>query len=296
MGSDKYYHDESPVRREICEDFWIDQNLVTNADFKRFVDDTGYVTLVERPPDPQNYPGIAPDLMHAGSIVFTPPDHPVDLAAGPSWWSYAAGADWRHPLGSASGLAGKDDHPVVHVAYEDAAAYACWAGKSLPTEIEWEYAARGGLDAADYAWGNDFQPQGRPMAKTWQGIFPWRNLADSDQKYTSPVRSYPANGYGLYDMIGNVWEWTQTRYDHAPRGHGQPPGCCESSGKRASQQADAHEPAEAEARFPLMVVKGGSHLCSPDYCRRYRPAARWPQAIDSATSHIGFRCVVRPND
>ena len=275
MGSDDFYEDERPVRPARVGDFWIDETPVTNAQFAAFVEATGYVTFAEIAPDPRDYPGMPPELAHPGSIVFTPPDHAVDLKGSAVWWSFLLGADWRRPRGPNSGLAGIEDHPVVHVAHGDAAAYARWAGKALPREAEWEYAARGGLTGATYAWGDDFQPGGVPMAKTWQGEFPWRNDAPPGRERTSPVRSYPPNGYGLYDMIGNVWEWTDDWYGGdrpAPK-----PCCSAGSGRDA----------------PRKVAKGGSHLCAPSYCQRYRPAARWAHPIDTTTSHTGFRCVVR---
>ena len=221
-----------------------------------------------------------PEMAHAGSIVFTPPAGPVDLGGAAVWWQFVFGACWHAPLGPDSSLTGLDDHPVVHIAASDAEAYARWAGKSLPTEAEWEYAARGGLVGAAYAWGEEFEPGGRAMAKTWQGIFPHDNRATAGLERTSPVRSYPPNGYGLYDMIGNAWEWTADAYGAAPQDDA--PKCC--GGARSSISAEG---------FAIRVTKGGSHLCAPNYCQRYRPAARWPQTVDTSTSHLGFRCVVR---
>ena len=280
MGAEGFYEDEGPVRTVRVGDVWIDEAPVTNAQFARFVEATGHVTFAEYPPDPADYPGMPPEMARAGSVVFRPPDQApgaaVDAASEPSWWSFVFGAEWRHPLGADSGLAGLEDHPVVHVTAADAEAYARWAGKALPTEAEWEYAARGGLEGATYAWGEDFEPDGRSMAKTWQGEFPWRNDAPAGLERTAPVASYPANGWGLFDMIGNVWEWTADVYAGPPH-PGSP--CC--GGARPTE------------RIPRRVVKGGSHLCVPSYCRRYRPAARWPQPVDTSTSHVGFRCVAR---
>lgn len=274
MGSNDFYDDERPARWARVGDFWIDEIPVTNRQFARFVAATGYVTVAEVPPDPRDYPGMKSELAFAGSAVFVPTPRPVDIAAGPVWWSYVRGACWSHPLGRRSSYRGMEEHPVVHVAYADALAYASWAGKRLPTEAEWEFAARGGLDGATFQWGEEFAPGGKPMAKTWQGEFPWKNTAPRGLERTAPVRSYPPNGYGLYDMIGNVWEWTTDLYSATPTAS----PCC--GGTQASTQQ----------AVPVRVLKGGSHLCAPNYCLRYRPAARWPQPIDTSTSHVGFRC------
>jgi formylglycine-generating enzyme len=277
MGSNDFYREERPARRESVRGFWIDTHPVTNAAFRRFIDATGYVTLCERPPDPAAYPDADPALLVAGSLVFRSPPGPVSLRDNRAWWEYAPGADWRHPEGPGSVIDGRGDHPVVHVAYEDAVAYAVWAGKELPSETEWEYAARGGLDGAAYAWGNEFAPGGRLMANTWQGRFPWENLETDGFAGTSPVDAFPPNGYGLFDMIGNVWEWTAS--DFSPKkAEGFKPSCCSPSGSDATTRR---------------VVKGGSHLCAPNYCLRYRPAARQGETIDTSTCHIGFRCVMR---
>jgi len=277
MGSNDFYREERPPRRESVRGFWIDAYPVTNAAFRRFIEATGYVTLCERPPDAADYPDADPALLVPGSLVFRRPPGPVSLRDNRVWWEYVPGADWRHPEGPGSTTDDRDDHPVVHVAFEDAAAYAAWAGKELPSEAEWEYAARGGRDGAIYAWGDEFAPDGRLMANTWQGRFPWENLELDGHAGTSPVDTFPANGYGLHDMIGNVWEWTASPFTPAPVA-GTKTSCCGPS-----------EPAAAERR----VVKGGSHLCAPNYCLRYRPAARQGEAIDTSTCHIGFRCVIR---
>jgi formylglycine-generating enzyme required for sulfatase activity len=279
MGSDLFYREERPARRASAPDFWIDVHPVTNAQFAAFVDATGYLTTAERQPDPALYPEADPVLLCPASLVFTQPPGRVGRGDYRQWWAYVPGANWRHPQGPESGLDGLSDHPVVHVSFADASAYAAWAGKALPTEIEWEYAARGGLDGAVYPWGDEFSPGGRQMANTWQGEFPWQNTRLDGYERTSPVKSYPANGYGLYDVAGNVWEWTATRYGEAP-GAGETKPCCIPS-SRLDDPNVRH------------VVKGGSHLCAPSYCLRYRPAARQGQTLDTSTSHIGFRCVVR---
>ncbi len=208
MGSDRHYSEERPVHRVTVDDFWIDRTPVTNREFRKFVNATGYVTFAEIKPDAKDYPGALPHMLKPGSLVFTPPNHAVDLRDWSQWWSFKFGANWRRPYGPRSSISGLDDHPVVHIAYRDAEAYAKWAGKELPTEAEWEFAARGGLDGAEYAWGDEFAPGGRRMANTWQGAFPHKNLATDGHQRTSPVMAFPPNGYGLYDMIGNVWEWT----------------------------------------------------------------------------------------
>lgn len=290
MGSDRFYPEEAPVRPASVGDFWIDETPVTNAAFAAFVADTGYVTLAEMDPPAELYPGLSPELLRPGSSVFAPPEDAETAAfegAVPNWWRYVFGADWRRPLGPGSGIEGREDHPVVHVVAADAEAYAAWAGKSLPTEAEWEYAARGGLDGADYAWGEEFEPGGVPQAKTWSGVFPHLNAAPPGLERTAPVRSYAANGFGLYDMIANVWEWTADWY--ATAGASASPCCGGAARDLARASVDPHAPTP----IPRRVLKGGSHLCTPNYCKRYRPAARWPQPIDTSTSHIGFRCIVR---
>jgi formylglycine-generating enzyme len=279
MGSDVFYREERPARRATAPDFWIDAHPVTNAQFAAFVDATGYLTSAERQPDPSLYPDADPALLCAGSLVFTQPQGRVGMRDHRHWWAYVPGASWRHPQGPESDIDALGDHPVVHVSFADASAYAAWGGKSLPNEIEWEYAARGGLDGAAYPWGDEFAPHGRQMANTWQGEFPWQNTALDGYERTSPVRSFPANGYGLYDVAGNVWEWTMTRYGNAP-GVEEVKSCCVPSS--ALDDPNLRN-----------VVKGGSHLCAPSYCLRYRPAARQGQTLDTSTSHIGFRCIVR---
>lgn len=273
MGSDRFYREERPQRRVSVDPFLIDRHPITNAQFAQFVRDAGYRTVAERPVAADDYPDADPALLLPGSAVFTPPPGPVSLRDPRRWWRYVPFASWRAPEGPGSDLTGREQHPVVHIAFEDAQAYAAWAGKAVPTESEWEYAARGGLDGATYSWGDDPNPLGRAMANTWSGRFPWQNLRGGGFERTSPVGSFPANGYGLYDMTGNVWEWTSDIYD-SPNGKSS---CC---------GAEAVEPRR-------LVVKGGSHLCAPNYCLRYRPAARQGQTPDTSTSHIGLRCVLR---
>jgi len=290
MGSNDHYPEEAPAHRVSVNGFWIDRLTVTNAAFQRFVDATGHVTSAERPADPADYPGAKPELLVPSSVMFARAPHRVDLRDHYNWWVYTAGADWRHPRGPESALDGLWDHPVVHVAYEDAEAYALWANKALPTEAEWEFAARGGLDGAEYAWGDEFTPDGRHRANTWQGEFPWQNLQEDGYEWTAPVGSFPVNGYGLYDMAGNVWEWTSDWYQD----HGEiKKACCTLDNPRGGDPALSLDPRTPEITIPRKVMKGGSYLCAPNYCRRYRPAARMAQAIDTSTCHLGFRCVVR---
>jgi len=274
MGSADFYPEERPVREVEVHGFWVDEHPVTVREYQRFVRATGYVTVAERPLDPARYPEADPALLYPGSLVFFPTGGPVDLRDVSQWWRYVPGASWRHPRGPGSTLDGLDQHPVTHVAAEDADAYAAWAGKELPTEAEWEFAARGGLDGAVFTWGDEPTPKGRVMANTWQGEFPWQNLKPARKRGTSPVRSFPPNGFGLFDMAGNVWEWTSDFFASPPQG-----GCC--------------APGQPGTGLPRRVIKGGSHLCAPNYCLRYRPAARQGEAIDTSTQHLGFRCVVR---
>ena len=280
MGSDRFYPEERPVREVSVGDFWIDRHPVTVAEFRRFVKNTGHVTWAERAPEAADYPGADLDDLVPGSLVFRKSDGPVDLRDFRNWWTWTPGADWRHPEGPESNVGGRELHPVTHVAYSDAEAYAAWAGKSLPTEAEWEYAARGGLEDATFAWGDEFAPKGRMMANTWQGEFPWQNLLTDGYEGTSPVERFPANGFGLHDVAGNVWEWTVDPFAQ-PNGNGRP--CCAPQVPHAA----------GEERFPRKVIKGGSHLCAPNYCLRYRPAARQAESVDTTTCHIGFRCVIR---
>ena len=278
MGSTKFYPEEAPAHTVTVDAIAVERHPVTNAQFAEFVADTGYVTVAEQELDPALYPGAAPHDLVPGALVFTPTAGPVDLRDWRQWWSWMPGACWRHPFGPASdswNFNDRLDHPVVQVAYPDAAAYARWAGRRLPTEAEWEYAARGGV-AAVYPWGDETAPGGRLMANTWQGRFPYRNDGALGWVGTSPVGTFPANEFGLADMIGNVWEWTTTQFTAHHRPDEPVQSCCGPS---------APDPAVNQ------TLKGGSYLCAPEYCHRYRPAARSPQSQDSATTHIGFRCV-----
>jgi formylglycine-generating enzyme required for sulfatase activity len=290
MGSDKNYPEEAPVHRVTVDNFWLDPTPVTNRQFAEFVRATGHVTFAELLPDPKHYPGALPEMLFAGSLVFTPPKHEVDLRDWSQWWRFLKGADWRHPRGPESNIRGLDHHPVVHVAYSDAFLYARWVGKELPTEAEWEFASRGGLDGAEFAWGDEFMPGNRPMANTWHGDFP--NHRHPGFKRTSPVTAFPPNGYGVYDMIGNVWEWTADWWSskHEPDAT---KACCIPQNPRGGTEANSHDPRQPNIKIPRKVLKGGSHLCAPNYCRRYRPAARHAQPVDTSTSHVGFRCVLR---
>ncbi len=300
MGSEDFYPEEGPVHAERVDGFWMDEHPVTVAEFRRFVRATGHVTVAETAPDQADFPDADPAQLVPGSLVFTPPARPVSLDDFRAWWAWVPGAQWRHPEGPASTLNGLERHPVTHVAYADAVAYAAWVGKTLPTEAEWEFAARGGLEGATYAWGDEFAPRGRMMANTWQGDFPMHNELLDGYERTSPVGKFPPNGYGLVDITGNVWEWTSQDYSssHARAGASSAPtptqdvpaSCC------GPQRApDSASPAGQNAGAPSpRVVKGGSHLCAPNYCLRYRPAARQSQTVDTSTSHLGFRCIIRP--
>jgi sulfatase modifying factor 1 len=285
MGSERFYPEERPVHRVEVDGFWMDTHPVTVAEFRRFVAETGYVTVAERPFDVAAYPGADPALLVPGSLVFLKARGPVDLRDVRNWWVYMPGASWRAPSGPGSRVAGRLRHPVTHVAYDDAAAYAAWAGKALPTEAEWERAARGGLDGATFAWGDELAPSGRIMANVWQGEFPWQNLCLDGYEGTSPVTAFAPNGFGLFDMTGNAWEWTTDFFTASHPGEAAKACCIPQNPRVAAPQSD--EP------IPRRVIKGGSHLCAPNYCLRYRPAARQGEAIDTSTNHIGFRCVVR---
>lgn len=291
MGSDVHYPEEAPTHRVRLDAFAIETHQVTNRRYAAFVRDTGYVTVAERPLDPAEYPGAPAANLQPGSLVFTGTPGPVDLRHLSQWWAWTPGASWRHPEGPGSSLAGRAEHPVVHVALEDAEAYAAWAGRSLPTEAEWEAAARGGLAGEPYTWGGKPERPGAPLANFWHGDFPWR--ADPGYGRTAPVGSFPANPYGLHDMAGNVWEWTSDWY---AQHHEQDAAddCCVPANPRGPDAAASLDPAQPQFPVPRKVIKGGSFLCADSYCRRYRPAARRPQMVDTGTSHIGFRCVRRP--
>ena len=294
MGSENFYPEERPLRRVKVDPFWIDETPVTNRQFAAFVAATGHKTFAEIAPDPRDYPGMDPALAQPGSLVFRRTPHPVPLNDFSQWWEFCLGADWRHPTGPDSSIDGLEDHPVVQVTYGDALAYAKWAGKSLPTEAEFEFAAKGGHDGRDYAWGDELAPEGRMLANFWQGAFPHENTLEDGFERTSPVRHYPANDYGLWDMIGNVWEWTCDWYGMPQAiSKKRPDACCTIPNPRGARKADSFDPCSPQVKIGRRVIKGGSHLCAESYCQRYRPAARQAQAVDTSTSHIGFRCVVR---
>src|SRR5476651_2696513 len=292
MGSDRHYCEEAPVHRVSVDPVWIDAAPVTNGQFREFIEATGYVTWAEIAPDPKDYPGALPHMLKAGGLVFTPPRKAVDLTDWSQWWRFTFGAHWRRPYGKGSHIGGLDEHPVVQIAFKDAEAYASWAGKQLPTEAEWEFAARGGLEGAEFAWGEEFTPGGKHMANTWQGNFPLENERTDGYARTSPVRVFPANGYGIHDMIGNVWEWTVDWYS-ARHSADAPKACCVPENPRGGVRDESFDSLQPLVRIPRKVLKGGSHLCAPNYCRRYRPAARHAEAIDTSTSHVGFRCITR---
>ena len=293
MGSERFYPEEAPVHRVRVDAFSIDRYQVTNDNFRRFVEATAYLTVAERPLNLSDYPGVPVEALAPGSLVFQQTAGPVDLHDSRTWWAYVLGACWHAPQGPGSTLEGRGDHPVVHVAYEDAEAYARWANKELPSEAEWEFAARGGLEGAGFTWGDEMEPDGKIMANTWQGEFPWQNLERDGFARTSPVGSFPPNGYGLYDMAGNVWEWTMDWYSpRTPRAAAEKP-CCAPPDSRGADIEESYDVSQPDIRIPRKVLKGGSHLCAPNYCLRFRPAARMPQMIDTGMSHLGFRCCRR---
>ncbi|QNJ92202.1 formylglycine-generating enzyme family protein [Mycolicibacterium fluoranthenivorans] len=278
LGSNDHEPEEGPAHEVSTDGFWIQPHQVTNAQYAEFVADTGYVTVAERPVDPADFPGAPAENLVPGSLVFRRTAGPVDLRHLNQWWVWTPGACWNHPRGPRSTLAGRDRHPVVHIAFEDAQTYADWAGLTLPTEAQWETAARGGLSGATYTWGDEPERPGQRLANYWHGEFPY--LPETGYGTTQPVGSFPPNDYGLFDMAGNVWEWTADFY--GPDRAGTP--CC---------AADSYDPHEPQFQIARRVIKGGSFLCADSYCMRYRPAARRPQQIDTGMSHIGFRCIKR---
>jgi formylglycine-generating enzyme required for sulfatase activity len=292
MGSESHYPEEAPIHRVTVDSFRIDRTPVTNRQFKEFVKATGHKTLAEIPPDPKDYRGALSHMLYAGSLVFSPTSRVTSLRDWSQWWDFMKGADWRHPYGPKSNINILDHHPVVHVSFSDALAYALWHGKDLPTEAEWEFAARGGLDSAEYAWGDELSHGGVHLANTWQGEFPLQNLNADGYERTSPVTAFPPNGYGVHDMIGNVWEWTSDWWS-SKHDADSPKACCIPQDPRGGREAESYDPIQPDIRIPRKVLKGGSHLCAPSYCRRYRPAARHAEPVDTSASHVGFRCVIR---
>jgi formylglycine-generating enzyme required for sulfatase activity len=292
LGSNAHYPEEAPVRQVQVEDFWIDRHAVTNEQYLAFVRATGYVTVAERPLDPADFPGAPAENLVPGSMVFTGTRGPVDLRHLSQWWTWMPGACWHRPEGPGSGVHDRAAHPVVQVAYEDAEAYCEWAGARLPTEAQWEAAARGGIDQAAYVWGNEPEQPSQRLANYWHGDFPWK--AQAGYGTTMPVGSFPPNGFGLHDMAGNVWEWTTDWYAEQRTSlladATAAAACCVPEPPTPTE-ADSYDPAQPQFRIPRKVIKGGSFLCADSYCMRYRPAARRPQMVDTGMSHIGFRCV-----
>jgi formylglycine-generating enzyme len=278
--------DALPAHLVAVNGFWMDRTPVTNAEFERFVNATGYVTVAERPLDPRDYPGVPRDKLVPGSAVFTPTSRPVPLDNPLQWWQYAPGANWRHPDGSSSNLGGRSDHPVVHIAFEDVVAYAKWANKRVPTEAEFEFAARGGLDRNRYPWGNELTPDGKAVANTWQGRFPTRDHGDDGYRGTSPVTAFPPNGFGLYDMGGNVWQWCADWYRPDTYTDRAMSGAVVQNPQGPATSFDPQEPGAAKR-----VVRGGSYLCTDQYCARYLVGSRGKSEVTSGTSNLGFRLV-----
>ena len=288
MGSDDHYPEEGPTHVVEVAPFLIEETPVTNGQFRAFVRDTGYRTVAERPLEEANFPELSDEERSPGALVFFPTQGPVDLREFGRWWKWTPGACWKRPEGPNSSIKGREDHPVVHVAFEDAQAYAHWCGREMPSEAQWEYAARGGLEGMAYCWGREAAPGRARMAKFYEGAFPWHNSASDGHPRTAPVGTYPPNNFGLFDMAGNVWEWTNDWY--AAR-HDSERACCTSPAGRAAKIEGSYDPAQPQVRIPRRVLKGGSFLCADEYCHRYRPAARRPQMVDTGMSHIGFRCV-----
>lgn len=288
MGSNRHYAEERPTVEVEVDPFWIDETPVTVSEFAQFVRETNYVTFAEKTPDPRDYPGIKPEMIRAGSLLFVPPQQVTSLDH-PVWWQFAFGVSWRDPSGAESGNDALQDHPVTHIAYEDAEAFCAWAGKELPSEAQWEFAAWAGQSDHEFAWGDHLIPQSGMQANFWIGNFPVGRTAGHGT--TSAVRSYPANDFGLYDMIGNVWEWTSDWYEPRSSSVSENRACCVPRNPRWGEERQSFDPCTPDIRIGRKVLKGGSHLCAPNYCRRYRPAARYPQPIDTSTSHVGFRCI-----
>jgi formylglycine-generating enzyme len=292
MGSNHHYPEEAPAHHASVEGFWMDARQVTNAQFRAFVEATGYITGAEQAPLAEDYPGADPTMLEPGSVMFAPPTSHVRLDNHFQWWQWQPGASWRHPDGPNSTINEREHHPVVHLAWDDVAAYAAWAGKDLPTEAEWEFACRGGMDGLYYAWGDELAPDGQMLANYWQGQFPWQNLATDGFERTAPVGAFPTNGFGLFDMIGNVWEWTSDWY--ADR-HVATHSCCSPTGRNSAggDATGSVDPKAPGLPIPRKVIKGGSFACASNYCQRYRPAARQGHPVDTGTNHIGFRCIRR---
>ncbi len=297
MGSDDFYPEEKPAHKVYVDQYQIEIYPVTNAQFARFVEETGYKTVAERPLPKEVFPNLTDEARIPGAMVFYPTKGPVDLVNMGQWWGWTHGASWQFPEGEGSTWEDRANHPVVHIAYEDATAYAEWAGRELPTEAEWERAARGGVEGRKFIWGNRNLLKGHRMAKYYEGNFPYNNLASDGFSRTSPIGTYPANRYGLYDMAGNVWEWTVDWYGPYSAETGKkekPSDCCIPQNPRGGVREKSFDARMPDFAIPRKVLKGGSFLCADEYCMRYRPAARRPQMVDTGMSHIGFRCVVRP--
>jgi len=295
MGSTEFYPEEAPLQTVRVSSFWMDKYEVTNEKFRQFVKATGYVTFAETPPKAEDYPDAKPELLVAGSLVFHKTNGPVDLRQWHNWWRWVLGASWQHPDGPTSSISAKENHPVVHISFADAEAYCKWNGnKTIPTEAQWEYASRGGLEGTVYTWGNTLKVDDKYMANTWQGNFPYKNDKLDGFSGTAPVGSFPANRFNLYDMAGNIWEWTSDWYGtrKAEKKDPNKSACCAPINPRGAEMEESYDKNQPDVHIPRKILKGGSYLCAPNYCLRYRPAARIGQMIDSTTSHIGFRCVV----
>jgi formylglycine-generating enzyme required for sulfatase activity len=291
-SSDEPYPEENPIYPVAVDGFWMDTTPVTNWQFNQFVDATGYVTFAERAPNGTDYPGARTEILQAGSLVFTAPQGVVDLRNSLPWWRFEFGASWRHPYGPRSSIAGLADHPVVHVTYRDVEAYAHWRGKQIPTEAEWEFAARAGLDGAEYARGDELMQHERRMANSWQGLFPHETQRRYIGSRTSHVRSFPPNAYGLFDMIGNVWEWTADWYGATLELPGPSASYSPWTNLRGDREDGSYDRCQPDIRIPRKILKGGSHPCAANYCRGHRPAPRHAERVDTSTSHVGFRCVI----